>query len=66
MNNSEIKPNSHFWAKVDGRLAVLMRTANGNFYICGPWEVEIRSDSFVFIWEIQRPESETRTLLYYC
>ena len=25
MNNSEIKPNSHFWAKVDGKLAVLMR-----------------------------------------
>lgn len=69
-----IEVGTHFWAKMDGKLAVMCRCKNyingwGNsisrYFVCGGWEGSINESDFEFIEAIEMPKEFSVDDIYY-
>jgi hypothetical protein len=61
----EIKTGSHFWAKIDGKLVMMMKDIKGDYFVCGPWEGAVQRTDFEFIEEVNPPIKFDGKYFYY-
>lgn len=60
-----LKEGDHFWAKLDGKLAVFMYQRDGYMYVCGDWECGFSLSELEFVSKIDIPKGYTKKDLYY-
>lgn len=49
-----LKVNEHFWASLDNKLVVYLKTGHG-VYVCGDWKGEVDEKDLTFIEYINKP-----------
>jgi hypothetical protein len=65
INAADLPSGSHFWAKMDNRLVMMMKDGRGDYYVCGGWECPIREEYFEIIEIVPRPVGHEDAKLYY-
>lgn len=69
----EIKIGTHFWAKMDGKLVMMIRAKDHSFrgekheqyFVCGGWEGAFSPHEFELIETVNFPKGYGKNNLYY-
>jgi hypothetical protein len=65
MGPDKWEPGQHFWAKMDDKLVMMMKSDVDEYHVCGAWECGVRKGEFDVIKVISLPAGFSNTDLYY-
>lgn len=62
MTTKEVKPGTHFWGIISGKMAIFLKDKRGDIYICGGWEGDFKPEQIDFVCVIENPKEKIEIL----
>ncbi len=63
--HDQVKPGDHVWALMQNELVMAMKDIQGDYFVCGPWEIPVKYQELEVVSFVALPKPYTIENLYY-